>query len=293
MLINGCNKLFCCAKMNDLKTIILLPLPLLHMIAQYWVYVYSEHPTVRAQTKEEVYAWRSKVGLTLILGESVPKPVHRLAQAMFPEPSEVGPWEDDLTPQQSQCWPILMSRRDLIVWNEMPERSILYAPVIYHVLLDQDLTSTKGPKGPKVVVVTGYYEATASMGYKFLQMSKKNFRVVRLLGGTHMIQEPRELKKGTDLVIGTCWQLNRYCRRGILSLEHVTFLVIDNMEDWINASRKDMLVQLLTQFPTKRQTFIHTASYSASVVSLFHECTDQPVILKYAREISSSRSWLS
>ena len=88
--------------------------------------------------------------------------------------------------------------------------------------------------------------------------------VVPLYGGASMDQQIGALRRGADIVVATPGRALDHIRRGILVLDDLRMLVLDEADEMLNMGFAEDLESILTAIPKTRQTALFSATILAA-----------------------------
>jgi ATP-dependent RNA helicase DeaD len=100
-------------------------------------------------------------------------------------------------------------------------------------------------------------------------------RVVPIYGGQPIDRQFRALQAGAQVVVGTPGRVQDHLRRGSLSLEHVSFCVLDEADEMLALGFLEEIEAILSLLPTERQLAFFSATFPPRIVHL---------VKKYGRE---------
>jgi ATP-dependent RNA helicase DeaD len=89
--------------------------------------------------------------------------------------------------------------------------------------------------------------------------------VVPVYGGTPMDKQIQALKKGAHLVVGTPGRVKDMIERGILKIEAIRWLVLDEADEMLQMGFKEELDAILDGTPSEKQTLLFSATMPKEV----------------------------
>jgi ATP-dependent RNA helicase DeaD len=96
----------------------------------------------------------------------------------------------------------------------------------------------------------------------------KKFWVLPVYGGqSYQIQE-RGLKKGAQIVVGTPGRIRDMIDKGILKLEHVTHVVLDEADEMLNMGFEEEVREILKSVPSQRRMLLFSATMPPQILKL-------------------------
>lgn len=91
-------------------------------------------------------------------------------------------------------------------------------------------------------------------------MHLKNFRITAVYGGASIQGQIKELKQGTNFVVGTPGRVLDMIRRSVLKISKINWLVLDEADEMLNMGFKDDLEEILVVTPPHRRTLLFSAT---------------------------------
>ena len=109
------------------------------------------------------------------------------------------------------------------------------------------------------------------------------YQSVGICGGIPISQQVQQLKGGIDVVIATPGRLLDLCERGLLSLDKVSYLVMDEADKMLGMGMEEQLrkvVGLATGTIRARQTLLWTATMPESLERLARSAVLNPITIQ-------------
>lgn len=104
----------------------------------------------------------------------------------------------------------------------------------------------------------------------------KKVKMTAVYGGASIEKQMKDLKKGVHLVAATPGRLIDMLSRKALSLEEIDFLVLDEADEMLNMGFKKELDKILAQAPSKRVTWLFSATMPADVRRIAAQYMNDP-----------------
>jgi ATP-dependent RNA helicase DeaD len=108
--------------------------------------------------------------------------------------------------------------------------------------------------------------------------------VVPVYGGAPMDAQIRALKRGADIVVATPGRALDHMQRGVLKLDRVSFLALDEADEMLDMGFADDLDAILTATPAERQTALFSATMPARIASIAARHLRNPARVTIAHE---------
>merc|ERR550514_483078 len=223
---------------------------------------------------------RSK-NITIVEGQSVPKPVRTFEEASFPdyvldEVQRAGFKEP--SPIQIQGWPIALSGRDMVGIAETGSGKTLafLLPAIVHINAQPYLSKGDGPIVLTLAPTRELAVQTQGECSKFGKSSRiKNTCVY---GGVPKSEQSRDLSEGVEIVIATPGRLIDFLEGDRTNLKRVTYLVLDEADRMLDMGFEPQVRKICSQIRPDRQTLMWSATWPKEVQKLARDiCRESPV----------------
>ncbi|TWP29616.1 DEAD/DEAH box helicase [Apibacter muscae] len=95
-----------------------------------------------------------------------------------------------------------------------------------------------------------------------------NVSSLAVYGGSSISDQIKGLKKNPQIVIGTPGRVNDMIKRGVLKLNEVQWLVLDEADEMLSMGFKQELETILVETPKDRRTYLFSATMSKQVESI-------------------------
>ena len=245
--------------------------------------LYKPHPTIRGMSDAEVATYRTELALRCT-GFDVPAPIRRfehvgLSRELMQVVRRQG--FEQPTPVQCQALPAALSGRDLIaVATTGSGKTASYLlPAIMHVMAQPELA--KGD-GPVVLVIVPTHELCEQVAVEARKFSKGHgLRVTGVFGGVGKYEQIRELKAGSEIVVGTPGRLLELigASKGTLPMRRVTYVVADEADRMFSLGFEPQVRSVLSQIRPDRQTLLFSATFKPALERLARDVLTEPLRL--------------
>lgn len=101
-----------------------------------------------------------------------------------------------------------------------------------------------------------------------------------IYGGASMVRQIRALHAGVDIVIATPGRLNDLLERGELTMDDVSFVVLDEADQMADMGFLPQIQRILDQIPEKPQTLLFSATLDGVAGSISRRYQQDPVRLE-------------
>lgn len=125
--------------------------------------------------------------------------------------------------------------------------------------------------------------ASSSYLFQGVAPTSTKYQSVGICGGVPIASQVQELKTGVDVVIATPGRLLDLCERGLLSLDKISYLVMDEADKMLGMGMEEQLrkvVGLATVTIRARQTLLWTATMPESLERLARSAVLNPITIQ-------------
>merc|ERR1712195_6232 len=228
---------------------------------------YEEHPDVAAMSTADVVAFRAEAGIEIKcdLGKDY-KPLtkfeytglsaaHLHSTRNFEKPS----------PIQAQCWPIILSGRDVVGIAETGSgKSLAFLlPALVHIQAQAPIQQTEA----MVLVVAPTRELAAQTAKVADECTESaNLRSLCVYGGVPKPPQQKALWKGVHVLVATPGRLVDLMNEGSCSLARVSYLVLDEADRMLDLGFAPEIKRIVAAMETPdRQTLMFSATWPSEV----------------------------
>ncbi len=182
------------------------------------------------------------------------------------------------TPIQAEALPHLLAGRNLL--GVAPTGTGKTAAYLLPVL-QRLITSPASAGSPRALVVSPTRELAAQIGASAQQLlGHTELRTLVLHGGVAEGPQLHALGVGVDLLVATPGRLLDLLTRGLLSIQEVTVLVLDEADRLLDEGFLPDCRRLFEQLSRLEQTVVMSATLASAVRELAEAFLDDPVIVE-------------
>ena len=186
------------------------------------------------------------------------------------------------TPIQEKAFSVIMSSKDMVGIAQTGTGKT-YAYLL--PILRQLPFSTQ--KHPRVLIVVPTRELVVQIVQEIENLTPYiNVRFTGVYGGTNLNKQKQTVYEGQDILVATPGRLLDLALDGILKLNHIKKLVIDEVDEMMNLGFRPQLITLLDLLPKNRQSILFSATLTKEVAGILNQFFKAPVKI----EIASSGS---
>ena len=120
---------------------------------------------------------------------------------------------------------------------------------------------------PQILVLTPTRELAIQVSESFQSYGKyiKGLRILPVYGGTGMVSQLQQLKRGVHVVVGTPGRVMDHIRRNSLSLDGLCTLVLDEADEMLNMGFLEDIEWILERTPKNRQMALFSATMPGAI----------------------------
>ncbi|MHB1871250.1 MAG: DEAD/DEAH box helicase, partial [Steroidobacteraceae bacterium] len=125
----------------------------------------------------------------------------------------------------------------------------------------------------------------------------KGFHVLPIYGGQSYVPQLKGLKRGAHVIVGTPGRVMDHMARGMLKLDTVRFIVLDEGDEMLQMGFVDAIESILQQAPPQRQIALFSATLPPAIRRLAHTHMREPAQITIQNKASTTpkirqRYWL-
>ena len=191
------------------------------------------------------------------------------------------------SPIQCQAWPYLMAGKDLIgVAQTGTGKTLAFLlPCMIHIDNQKLPRGKRG--GPNVLIMAPTRELAIQIGmevkliYSFFatncnklfifQVDKYEYKKIKsvvVYGGADVKEQVKVINKGVEIIIATPGRFNDLVNRGVICLDSITFVVLDEADRMLDLGFEPQIRKTLIDIRPDRQTVMTSATWPANVRKL-------------------------
>lgn len=130
---------------------------------------------------------------------------------------------------------------------------------------------------PQAIVLEPTRELAVQVSNELFHIGrKKRLKVPAVFGGFPIDKQIRTVKQKTHIVVGTPGRTLDLIERGVLNMDKVRYLVIDEADLMLDMGFLEDVRKVLDQLPEKRVTMLFSATIDENVEKLSHDYMKKP-----------------
>jgi len=181
------------------------------------------------------------------------------------------------TPIQQQAIPQILSGRDIVASAETGTGKT----AAFSIPILERLAKTKRSAGIRALVLTPTRELAIQV-YENLRYYGKHLplKSTAVFGGVSQYNQAKDIRKGIDILVATPGRLHDLIDQGIVSLNQLEVLVLDEADRMLDMGFIHDIKRLIKLLPPSRQNVFFSATMPAEVHDLIKKLTRDPIRIK-------------
>jgi len=140
---------------------------------------------------------------------------------------------------------------------------------------------TGSEKNVQAIILSPTRELAVQIGNNINDFTKylPKIKTVTVYGGANIEEQIRGIKKGAQIIVGTPGRTVDLIKRGVLKLEGVRWVILDEADEMLNMGFKDELDAVLEATPVEKQTLLFSATFPREVEAIARNYMHNPTEL--------------
>ncbi|MDD3687461.1 MAG: DEAD/DEAH box helicase [Bacteroidales bacterium] len=191
------------------------------------------------------------------------------------------------TPIQEKTIPHLSeSKRDLVALAQTGtgKTAAFGLPVL------QQIDSSK--KNTQCIILSPTRELCIQIAKDMTNFAKylPDVRITAVYGGASIENQMRDLKKGSQIIAGTPGRVLDMIKRGMLKINQISFLVLDEADEMLNMGFKDDIDAILETTPAEKQTLLFSATMPPEIMKIANTYMNDPIEISVGTKNSGAEN---
>lgn len=188
-------------------------------------------------------------------------------------------------PIQALTLPVALTRRDIIGQAKTGTGKTLGfgLPVLENVVSpgEEGFDALPSPGSPQALIILPTRELCKQVAEDLRTAGASlPVRIIDIYGGVAFEPQVKALKDGVEVVVGTPGRLIDLADRGILKLNHVTTVVLDEADEMLDLGFLPDVERLLSQVSGNRHAMLFSATMPGPVITLARRFMRQPTHIR-------------
>jgi ATP-dependent RNA helicase DeaD len=188
------------------------------------------------------------------------------------------------TPIQAECIPLIIDGHDLLgtAQTGTGKTAAFALPMLANI--DPDDKNTQllvlAPTRELAIQVAEAFQVYASFS--------KKINVLPIYGGSSYDNQIRQLRRGTQVVVGTPGRVIDHIKKGTLKLDKLKFLVLDEADEMLRMGFIDDVEWILGHAPKERQTALFSATMPDPIRKITKRYLKDPKSVKIESKVTTA-----
>lgn len=176
------------------------------------------------------------------------------------------------TPIQEKSFSVVMSGRDMMgIAQTGTGKTFAY---LLPLLKQYKFVNTYNPR---IMILVPTRELVVQVVEEVEKLTKyMSVRTLGIYGGVNINTQKNQVYQGIDILVGTPGRIMDLALDGVLGLQEVTKLVIDEFDEMLNLGFRTQLTSILAMLKTKRQNILFSATMTDEVDEILNDYFDFP-----------------
>ncbi|WP_293746055.1 DEAD/DEAH box helicase [uncultured Paraglaciecola sp.] len=188
------------------------------------------------------------------------------------------------TPIQAECIPLIIDGHDLLgtAQTGTGKTAAFALPMLANIDPDEKNTQllVLAPTRELAIQVAEAFQVYASFS--------KKINVLPIYGGSSYDNQIRQLRRGTQVVVGTPGRVIDHIKKGTLKLDKLKFLVLDEADEMLRMGFIDDVEWILGHAPKERQTALFSATMPDPIRKITKRYLNDPKSVKIESKVTTA-----
>ncbi len=138
----------------------------------------------------------------------------------------------------------------------------------------------------QAVIICPTRELAIQVAEELRKLSKymKKINVLPIYGGQPIERQIKALKKGVQIIIGTPGRVMDHMRRGTLTMDNVSMVVLDEADEMLDMGFREDIEYILEYMPDERQILLFSATMPQAILNLTKKYQEDPKFVKVVHQ---------
>lgn len=176
------------------------------------------------------------------------------------------------TPIQEKSFSVIMSGRDMMgIAQTGTGKTFAY---LLPLLKQYKFVNTYNPR---IMILVPTRELVVQVVEEVEKLTQfMSVRTLGIYGGVNINTQKKQVYEGIDILVGTPGRIMDLALDGVLTLQEVTKLVIDEFDEMLNLGFQPQITSILAMLKPKRQNILFSATMTDEVDALLNDYFDFP-----------------
>ena len=197
------------------------------------------------------------------------------------------------TPIQAQSIPAILKGGDLLAAAQTGtgKTAGFTLPVLQRLLTSTINNPKSGRKQVRGLILTPTRELAAQVHASVQTYGKyTKLKSAVIFGGVGANPQIKAIQSGLDILVATPGRLLDLMGQGVISLQHIEILVLDEADRMLDMGFLRDIKKILAALPKKRQNLLFSATFSNEIKALANDLLNNPALIEVARSNSTNEA---
>ncbi len=189
------------------------------------------------------------------------------------------------TPVQAAAIPVVLAGRDVMAGAQTGtgKTAAFTLPLLEHLYV-RHARAAGATRKPRALILTPTRELAAQVQDSVRTYGRHvGAKSVTIFGGVGMNPQIDALRRGIDIVVATPGRLIDHMQQRTVDLSGIEALVLDEADRMLDMGFLPQMKRVLSALPTRRQTLLFSATFSAEIKALAAQFMREPEEIQVAR----------
>ncbi|MBN8482411.1 MAG: DEAD/DEAH box helicase [Xanthomonadales bacterium] len=189
------------------------------------------------------------------------------------------------TPVQAAAVPVVLAGRDVMAGAQTGTgKTAAFTLPLLEQLYVRNPRAAAATRKPRALILTPTRELAAQVQESVRTYGKHvGAKSVTIFGGVGMNPQIDALRRGVDIVVATPGRLIDHMQQRTVDLSAIEVLVLDEADRMLDMGFLPSMKRVLSALPTRRQTLLFSATFSAEIKALAAQFMREPEEIQVAK----------
>ena len=196
------------------------------------------------------------------------------------------------TPIQAQSIPAILNGGDLLAAAQTGTgKTAGFTLPVLQRLLTSTVNQTSRRRQVRALILTPTRELAAQVHASVQTYGKyTQLKSAVIFGGVGANPQIKSIQAGLDILVATPGRLLDLMGQGVISLQHVEILILDEADRMLDMGFLRDIKKILAALPKQRQNLLFSATFSTEIKALANDLLNAPSLIEVARSNSTNEA---
>ena len=179
---------------------------------------------------------------------------------------------------QSSCIPIILNDADVLGQSQTGtgKTAAFGLPII------DKIEKSEGKRKVQALILSPTRELALQVSDEFRKFTKykDGIKVITIYGGTPFVEQIKNIKNGTEIIVGCPGRILDHLDKKILKLDECKMLVLDEADEMLNMGFREDIEKIISYIPEERQTLLFSATMPQAIKEITKNYQKNPIFIK-------------